>query len=333
MVAFWTGNDNHSHCICYSLDHGRTWTRYANNPVLDFPERDPKVFWHAPSNKWVMVMYGGGQYHFLTSPDLLHWTNTGNAVDNAYECPDFFEIPLTGNPAVKKWALIHGDGYYSLGRFDGSRFTAETDVLPSDVGGFNFYATQTFNNVETGDGRRIQLAWMRGSDFPGMPFSQQVSFPCEMTLHETPAGLRLFRQPVGELATLYDGGGQSWSDLTLTSGQEMPLAATGEFYRIQAQVSIPAGAKLTFSLRGYPVTVTSTSLDGGSGAASVQGQIGSVDLLLDRASVESFANGGEVSCTRYFLPGQDGLSVKASGGNVTVQSLSIHPLKSIWAGQ
>ncbi len=332
MVAIWSRNDNNSHCISYSLDKGRSWTHYAGNPVLSFPERDPKIFRHAATNQWVMVMYGSGKYHIFTSPDLLHWTNQNHPINNAFECPDFFEIPLTGNPAVKKWALIHADGTYSLGSFDGTQFTEETARMLCDFGGNNFYATQTFNNTETGDGRRIQMAWMRDSNFPGMPFSQQVSFPCEMTLHQTPAGLRLFRQPVAELSLL-ENPGQSWSNLSLTAGQQMPLATSGDVYRIRAQVSIPAGASLAFNLRGFTTTLTSTTMDAGTGAKAVQGQLSSVELLVDRASVESFANAGEVSCTRYFQPSSANLTMTASGGTVSVQSLSVVPLKSMWEGQ
>lgn len=332
MVAFWSRNDNNSHCISYSLDKGRTWTHYAGNPILTFPERDPKVFWHAASNQWVMMMYGSGKYHIFTSTNLLNWANRNNPINNAFECPDFFEIPLVGNPAVKKWALIHADGTYSLGSFNGTQFTEETPRLLCDFGGHNFYATQTFNNTETGDGRRIQLAWMRGSDFPGMPFSQQVSFPCEMTLRQTPGGLRLFRQPVAELALL-ENPGQSWSNLNLTAGQQLPLAASGDLFRIRAQLSIPAGASLSFNLRGFPITLTSTSMDSGTGARAVQGALSSVEFLVDRASVETFANSGEISCTRYFQPSAAGLSMTASGGTVSIQSLSVVPLKSMWEGQ
>ncbi|WP_052573833.1 GH32 C-terminal domain-containing protein [Haloferula sp. BvORR071] len=331
MVAFWSRNDNNSHCISYSLDKGRSWTHYVGNPILSFPERDPKVFRHAASNQWVMVMYGSGKYHIFTSPDLLHWTNQNHPINNAFECPDFFEIPLAGNPAVKKWALIHADSTYSLGTFSGTQFTEETPRMLCDFGGTNFYATQSFNNTETGDGRRIQMAWMRGSDFPGMPFSQQVSFPCEMTLQQTPGGLRLFRQPVAELSLL-ENPGQSWSNLSLTAGQQMPLAASGDLYRIRAQLSIPAGATFSFNLRGFNVTLTSTSLNAGTGANAVQGQLTSVEFLVDRASVESFANGGELSCTRYFQPSAAGISMSASGGTVTLQSLSVVPLKSMWEG-
>jgi len=328
MVAFWSRNSP-QHCISYSLDKGRTWTHYAGNPVLEFPERDPKVFWHAPTKRWMMMMYGNGEYHIFTSTDLLKWHNENHPINDAYECPDFFELPVVGNPALKKWALIHADGRYSLGTFNGTEFREETPRVLSDVGGNDFYATQTFDNTDKADGRRIQMAWMRGSKFPGMPFSQQVSFPCELTLHETPAGLRLFRQPIAELELLHKTG-KTWTDEKLSSGQEIPLAASGDLFRIKAKVTVPTGSKLSFSLRGFPVVLTSTALEAGTGPHPVQGQISSVEILLDRASVESFANAGEISCTRNYQPQVQGLSVKAEGEGIIIHSMTVHPLKSMW---
>jgi hypothetical protein len=73
LIAFWPRWDNRSQCISYSLDHGRTWKFYEKNPVLVYPERDPKVFWHAPGNHWVMILSGNNQYHVLTSSNLLSW--------------------------------------------------------------------------------------------------------------------------------------------------------------------------------------------------------------------------------------------------------------------
>jgi len=78
MVAFWSRNDNRSHCLSYSLDHGRTWTRHAKNPFLVCPERDPKVFWYAPGKHWVMMLYGNDQYHIFTSANLLDWKDEHN---------------------------------------------------------------------------------------------------------------------------------------------------------------------------------------------------------------------------------------------------------------
>lgn len=57
MVAAYTtaGPDRQVQCIAYSLDKGRTFTKYEGNPVIDSKEkwnspdtRDPKVFWYKP---------------------------------------------------------------------------------------------------------------------------------------------------------------------------------------------------------------------------------------------------------------------------------------------
>ncbi|MES2661067.1 MAG: glycoside hydrolase family 32 protein [Verrucomicrobiota bacterium] len=331
MVAFWSRNSP-EHGISYSLDRGRTWKHYEKNPILVFPERDPKVFWYEPGKHWVMVMYGGGKYHIFTSSNLLDWKNEHNPIDNAFECPDFFEMPVVGKPNIKKWALIHADGKYSLGTFDGKKFKEETPRYLSDVGGNDFYATQTFDNTDKADGRRIQLAWMRGSNFKDMPFSQQVSFPCELTLHDTKKGLRIFRQPIRELDMLQRNE-RKLSNRSLKSGEVLSLASSGELFRIKAEVNIPQGAKLTFNLRGFPVVLDSKGIDAGTGHHAAQDDVRSVEILVDRASVESFVNQGEISSTRNFHPRGEGISMKAEGGEVAIRSLAIHELKSMWAGQ
>ncbi|MES2475719.1 MAG: glycoside hydrolase family 32 protein [Verrucomicrobiota bacterium] len=328
MVAFWSRNSP-DHCISYSLDHGRTWKHHENNPVLTFPERDPKVFWYEPGKHWVMVMYGKGSYHLFTSDNLLNWKNEESTIPDAFECPDFFELPVEGKPSVKKWALIHADGRYSLGSFDGRKFSEETPRYRSDMGGDQFYATQSFDNTDKADGRRIQMAWIRGSNFKDMPFSQQVSFPCEITLHETSAGLRLFRQPVKEVELLH-GAEKKWTDEKMMPGEAVKLADRGDSFRIKAAVMIPAGAKLVFNLRGFPVTLSSKTVESGTGSHKLLDTVGNVEILVDRGSVETFANRGEFSCTRFFQPQVDGLSVSAEGDGVVIRSMEVYALKSIW---
>jgi levanase/fructan beta-fructosidase len=170
---------------------------------------------------------------------------------------------------------------------------------------------------------------MRGSSFPDMPFNQQLSFPCELTLRSTPDGLRLFRQPIKEIALLHQGK-DAWNNRTLKADEVLPLEPSGREFHLQAKVVIPAEAKLTFNLRGIPVVLTSKTIESGTRPASVAGQIDTVDLLIDRTSIEAFVNDGELSATRFVLPKENGLSVKAEGGPVTIQWLNIFPLNPAW---
>lgn len=328
MAAFFPRWDNRNQCIAYSLDHGRTWKFYKNNPILIHPERDPKVFWYAPGNHWVMMLYGDGQYHILTSTNLLSWHDEHHPIKDSFECPDFFELPVDGDRSQMKWVLIQGNGNYSIGSFNGVEFKEETGRHPCDVGP-NFYATQSWHNTDTGDGRRIQVAWMRGANFPEMPFNQQISFPCELTLHNTKDGLRIFRRPIPEISSLHDGE-DVWTNRTLRADQTLPLEPAGQLFQIKAEVEISGEAKLVFKLRGAAVVLTAKTLESSNPPGRVAGQIHTVEILVDRTSIEAFANDGEISSTRFFLPGENGLSVKAEKGSARIKSLTIYPLKSAW---
>nr|WP_303652900.1 glycoside hydrolase family 32 protein [Paludisphaera mucosa] len=331
MVAFWTRNDNRSHGIAFSLDHGRTWKYGPRNPVLVKPERDPMVFRHKPTQKWVMIMYGEDKYHVLTSDNLLDWKDEKRPIANSFECPDFFELAVAGDPATRKWALIRGDGRYSLGSFDGSEFREETAQFESD-GGPNFYATQTWGNVETGDGRRIQAAWMRGGAYPDMPFNQQVTFPRELTLRPTPAGLRLFREPVREIATLHRDE-RKFEARILQAGERLALDEPGDALHIKMDVAVPEGATLTLRIRGVPLVLGRRSIACKSGPQAVAGDLEAVEVLIDRTSIEAFANHGEASTSTCFLPAGDEVAFEAAGGPATIRALSVFRLEGIWDGR
>lgn len=150
QVACFTGFDPvtkiQSQHLAYSRDRGRSYTAYAGNPVIDIGSkefRDPKVFWHAPSNVWVMLVVASLQqelwiYH---STDLKQWRKVstfgpaGSAANNIWEVPELFELPVDGDAAKKRWVLVisvnHGALWggsgvqYFIGDFDGSRFTAD----------------------------------------------------------------------------------------------------------------------------------------------------------------------------------------------------------------
>src|SRR5207244_1935608 len=96
----------------------------------------------------------------------------------------------------------------------------------------NFYAAQTFS--DTPDGRRIQVGWGQGITFPGMPFNQQMTVPCRLTLRPTAEGVRLFAEPVAELAALH-GEKQAWSARVLKAEEELRAGLTGELFDVRGE--------------------------------------------------------------------------------------------------
>lgn len=330
LVAFWAGNDNRSQCISYSLDKGRTWTKYAQNPVVIHPERDPKVFWHEPTRHWVMVLYGVSSYFLFTSKNLLDWTEQKESIPDSYECPDMFPLPVDGDQSHQKWVLVRGNGKYSVGEFDGVKFTQETTQLPCDLGP-NFYATQSWGEIKGQEGRRVQIAWMKEGKYPDMPFNQQMTFPCDLTLRTFDGALRIFRKPVPAIERLHLRK-HSWNDLSLSPGTVKRLKAAGDLFHILADVEIPDGSSLIFRIRGTPVTLTSQSVACKSKPAPATGRVKTVEILVDRTSIETFVNDGEVSLAACFLPDDDRLELTSDRGPVRVRSLHVFELQSIWKG-
>jgi sucrose-6-phosphate hydrolase SacC (GH32 family) len=206
VLTYTAAGDHFSQCVAYSSDGGHSFVKFAGNPVIPqitAENRDPKVFWDEPLKKWGMVLWverdGHNTIQFLTSPNLKDWTQAGRA-DDFFECPDFFELPVDGNPANKKWVLTAASSDYEVGSFDGLKFSAETAKLPGHCGGGS-YAAQTYSDIPANDGRRIQIGWLRASS-PGMPFNQCLTLPHELRLLQTAAGPRLTFTPVRELQSL-----------------------------------------------------------------------------------------------------------------------------------
>ena len=234
IIAFYTSHKglpgNHQRqqqCIAYSLDNGRTYTKYEGNPVVtpfDGLEnfRDPKVFWYAPQNKWVMIVSADKNMRFYESKDLKKWSYMSEwgagygPQPNQFECPDFFEMAVDGNAQHKKWVMIvninpgfvyGGSGtMYFVGQFDGHKFTCDT--APNDVKwldwGKDHYATVTYSNTP---GRIIAMPWMSNWQYanltPTQQFRSQNALPRELKLYTADNGeLLVSAAPVKETEAL-----------------------------------------------------------------------------------------------------------------------------------
>ncbi|MCZ7639187.1 MAG: glycoside hydrolase family 32 protein [Verrucomicrobia bacterium] len=246
LVLIYTAAGNPTvQCIASSTD-GRTFTKYPGNPVLGQitgGNRDPKVIWHAPTRRWVMVLYvtlpqDKHTVHFFTSPNLRDWTlasiTEGIPGSNyLYECPDFFELPVDGNAAHTKWVLSAANSEYAIGTFDGTTFRPEHNRLPGHRGR-GFYAAQTYSDIPPADGRRILIGWFQ-TETRGMPFNQSMTIPLELQLTATGEGPRLTFTPVRELDGLRTRS-RVFASQTLTPGTPNPLAGVqAELVELRAE--------------------------------------------------------------------------------------------------
>jgi len=325
--------------LAYSNDRGVTWTKYEKNPVLGHvagSNRDPKVIWHEPTKKWVMALYlDGNDYALFGSKDLKEWTKLCDvAMPGTGECPDFFELPVDGDPGRKLWVFWGANGNYRLGTFDGATFKPKTDVIRS-LWGANDYAAQSYSDIPDSDGRRIQISWMNGGRYPGMPFNQQMGFPRELTLRTTPQGVRLFMMPVREIEGIRSAK-KDWKDTALKAdGPALPLGE-GELWDIEAELDPGSAQEVGLRVRGLEIVYdtrakTLACLGKTAPLEAADGRI-SLRVLVDRTSIEIFAGGGLVAMCSCFLPDllARSLDAFARGGEARIAALALHELKSAW---
>jgi fructan beta-fructosidase len=342
LVAIYTGHtsERQTQNLAFSTDRGRTWTKYSRNPVLDLglkDFRDPKVFWHEPTARWVMVTVVPDRHlvRLFVSPDLKRWDFASDfgpegATGGVWECPDLFELDVEGEPGVRRWVLDvdlnpggpagGSGGQYFVGHFDGRRFVREgsTETLWADYGK-DFYATISFSDIPPSDGRRIWMAWMSNWQYaneePTTTWRGALSLPRELMLRRTPAGLRLVQRPVRELASLRG------TPVTL-DGSPRPLPEAAEVALDLEAGAASAGIRLlndtdesaTIEVGGSPLEVAidrtrsrATPFHAhyaGRHAAPVRAIDGRVRLqvIIDRSVVEVFVNDGEVTLSDRLFP-------------------------------
>ena len=341
LVLFYTAAGNPTvQCLAYSNDGGQTFTKYAHNPVVEQftpGNRDPKIIWHEPTRRWVMVLYVESPdkehlIYFLTSGDLKQWT-VASETEGFFECPDLFELPLDGDTNRRKWVLTAASSEYQVGTFDGERFTPETPKLPGHRGR-GFYAAQTFSDLPASDGRRIQIGWLQAPS-PGMPFNQCLSVPLTLELVTTPDGPRLTWMPVKELERLRNST-QVIQEATLEPGHSKKVPLPSELLDLAAVIELGKRGEVVLDVRGvsvgYDAAKQELAVNGHrTPAPLVDGKL-DLRILVDRTVLEVFANGGLVYVPMPAIVAADSrsVSVSASNGDVRLKKLELHALRSIW---
>jgi sucrose-6-phosphate hydrolase SacC (GH32 family) len=172
-----------------------------------------------------------------------------------------------------------------------------------------------------------------------MPFQQMMNFPTELTLRTTEDGPRLCAWPIREIASLY-ASTREFPQIALSLNGTILPGLVADLLDISAEFSVGAATEeVGLLLRGIAVTFDAMSgllkcADRTAPLKPVNGTI-KVRLLLDRVSLEIFANDGRVYMPMAILPKEEerAVAVFAKGADVRLTALTVSTLKSAWENE
>ena len=340
VVAFYTSAGHHqTQSIAISHDNGRTFEKYAGNPVLtsDVPDfRDPNVFWNEDIKMWNLILAAGQEMRIYSSKDLKEWkyeSAFGKEYGNhggVWECPDLFKID-------GKWVLIcninPGGPFggsatqYFIGDFDGKRFTCES--MPKVTKwldyGKDHYATVSFYNAP--DNRRVVLAWMSNwqyaNNVPTKQFRSANSIPRDLGLFQdgeetyvsvVPSKEMLairgdkLKKPAEACEIVVDVKGSMELTLSNTKGEKVVMT-----YDAQQQtfaMDRTQSGQVDFS-EAFPYVTT----------APTHGAVKQLRLFIDRCSIEAFSSDGKMAMTNLVFPSEPYNTIKVKGGKATIYQI------------
>jgi sucrose-6-phosphate hydrolase SacC (GH32 family) len=404
LVAVYTGDsrtpqgvDRQNQNLAVSHDGGTTWTPYAKNPVLDLAMssfRDPKVFWHEPSQSWIMlaVFSDLNTVEIFRSNDLKTWNHASSfgpagATGGVWECPDLLNLDVKdakGNKIGSHWVMsvnlnpggvAGGSGnQYFLGQFDGTKFVEDhpkSAELWVDWGK-DFYASTSFAETPANEDK-LWLAWMSNWSYadktPSLPGRGEMTLARRLYLRQddvkgAPEPLVLVQEPV---LPKFEAGRAS-SPLSIEEANAKFKAGGPEsgVYLIRTTLSLGGASEVGVRLRRNTLKAdeaaseeTVVGIDRAKGQVFVDRKRSGyvsfapdfpvrtaaplkhpeakeipIEIVLDRNSVEVFAEGGETVLTNLIFPSDasQGLafySTGASGGGdaVRLNNLEVAPIQ------
>ncbi|NAZ82387.1 glycoside hydrolase family 32 protein [Kineococcus sp. R8] len=225
--------------------------------------------------------------------------------------------------------------------------------------GADYYAAGSFEGVP--GGRRVLAAWMDNWDYaaaaPATGSRGAMALPREVVLETVDGRPTLVQRPVRELERLATGREPlSVASRRVSEGVvDLPEAA-GDVLEIRAEFDLGTARRFGLRVRegsggwtavGYDADRQEVFLDRrrsgqvsfsstfpAQHSAPLTAEDGRVSLVVhvDRSSVEVYGGDGRAVITDKIFPlaGSDGVALFAEGGDVTLRSLQVSPLRSIW---
>lgn len=339
IIAIYTGTGEGT-CLAWSNDNGQTWHDFIGNPVANLTDtadpRDPCVFWHEPTSKWIMAIYENGTT-FYGSEDMINWKYLSN-IKFGYECPDIFQLPLDGDESNKKWVLLDANGSYLVGEFDGTTFRKDEDqrTFVMDIGP-DFYAAQTFpmRNLPNNDSRIIQLAWMDhwNGGIGEKGWERNATFPASLGLITLNGQKRITRNPIREISSIYEST-KTWGSQLVKSGTNLLEGIHSKKFELSLEIDLTENTALTFGIKVanryiiYDIhnktLLSEELLPDDSNHVRIR-------LLVDWGQLEVFGNNGIFSYTQQFAfsPEHDNIEL-FSDGDIKLITMEFHEIARTW---
>lgn len=342
VVAFYTSaGAAQTQSIAYSTDNGETFKKYVNNPILtsDVPDfRDPNVFWNEEVKQWNLILAAGQQMNIYSSKNLKDWkyeSSFGEGYGNhggVWECPDLLKMG-------DKWVLIcninPGGPFggsatqYFVGSFDGHKFTCESkpEVTKWMDYGKDHYATVSFSNAP--DGRIVVLPWMSNWQYanqvPTQQFRSANGLPRDLGLYSYNGEDYVSVKPSPEVFAAFE---------KKPSGR-LQSAAYIEVTNIKSNASIvlsnDKGERVTMLYDGKNATFSMDRTESGvtdfhsdfkaKTVAPTNGVIKSMQIFIDRCSIEAFDTEGKVAMTNLVFPSKPYDKIIVKGCKVKIYEL------------
>ena len=361
MVALYTSASGaQQQSLAYSTDGGKTFTRYAQNPVIrnnDDNLRDPKVFWHEESKKWVMTLAKGWKMgvDIYTSTDLKNWTfqstffvPLSGRPSLQWECPDLISFDYKGQ---KKWVMIVsvnpggpvlGSGtMYFVGNFDGTTFTPDELNYPLWLDyGMDNYAGVTWSN--TGN-RRLLIGWMNNWQYAGAvpcsPWRSAMTLPRELKLVEYDGKPLLTSAVISEIDKIASAWQPANATLDVSDAYQLRITlnldknstitlANGQGEKYVVEVN--ANMRTVYAFRNAQtgqVSFGTFSIPSMQAPLSTEGNSVTLDFFVDQSSVELLTSNGSMSMTNLVFPQTIYNTLSVSGASYDAQ---VRQLKSVW---
>ncbi|WP_316832564.1 glycoside hydrolase family 32 protein [Pedobacter aquatilis] len=285
---------------------------------------------------------------------------------SGWECPFIIPLAVDGNKNNVKWVLavsLFGPKgptmQYFIGDFDGKTFKNDNDgklaLLVDD--GDAFYAAIPWNDAPKNE--RILLGWIQPGGKETFPWKGQMSIPRDLFLKTTPEGVRLFQQPAAIIADNLKkhSAGKVVTNQNITIDGNLDLGKSQNAYWIDAEFSVNEAKKVGFKIAqlkdekgnvlkeieiGYNGTEKSIYIDCSLAEKGVKnekniiqmahinpenGKI-SLQVLVDKSSLEVFGNGGEKVITTMIFPEENatGFSAFTVDGKANLNKLKVWDL-------